>query len=214
MTSKKLNIVVIDYGVGNLRSVDKTLETIGYKAIISSDISVIKTADMIVLPGQGAFATAKAHLEEMGLIEFLKDHIRQQKPYLGICLGFHLLFETSEEHGLHEGFGVFPGHIRHFQRFELPIKIPHMGWNTLSVKQDSNHVFEGLPSNPYVYFVHSYFLESTAQEIVSATTEYGREFVSVVQQPNLLATQFHPEKSGQTGLHMLKQFFNHIHKGI
>lgn len=194
-------IGIIDYGMGNLRSVQKAFEFLGHEAIISDDAAILYEADKIILPGVGAFADAIAALREKKLDVLLQTVVKEQKPLLGICLGMQLLFDKSYEYGEHEGLGILEGKI-----LKLPsdVKVPHMGWNSLDVKKEAP-LFEGLSKEPYVYFVHSYYLETDAP-IVSATTYYGKEISVAAQQDNVFALQFHPEKSGDIGLKILHNF--------
>lgn len=194
-------IGIIDYGMGNLRSVQKAFEFLGKEAIISADQKELIKASHLVLPGVGAFRDAIATLKKTGLDKLIQDAVSQQTPLLGICLGMQLLFEESEENGHYQGLGLLPGRIVH-----LPpeVKAPQIGWNDLIIKKKSP-LFDTLPPESYVYFVHSYYLETTAP-IVSATCLYGKEIAVAAQQGNLFAVQFHPEKSGEVGLKILEQF--------
>ena len=194
-------IAIIDYGMGNLRSVQKAFEFLGMKAVITEDASVIANADKVVLPGVGAFADAMATIRQKGIDKAVYDVVEQKKPLLGICLGMQMFFEKSYEDGDHEGLAMLKGEIK-----KLPdtVKIPHMGWNSLSIQMRSP-LFEGLEEEPYVYFVHSYHLQTEAP-IVSATTYYGRQIQVAAQKDNVFALQFHPEKSGDVGLKILQNF--------
>ena len=194
-------IVIIDYGMGNLRSVQKAFEFVGYDAVITDDIEKIRKADKIVLPGVGAFGDAIKTIREKHIDEEIYKAVDLKKPFLGICLGMQMVFDKSYEYGEHEGLGIIKGEIK-----LLPdnVKRPHIGWNSLDIKMRSP-LFEGLGDEPYVYFVHSYFLETDAP-VVSATTFYGREIQVAAQKDNVFALQFHPEKSGNTGLKILKNF--------
>lgn len=197
-------IAVVDYGVGNLKSVEKALLYIGCKVCVSSDPGVIERSDAIVLPGVGAFSDAMNALEKTGLGELVLSGIHTGKPFLGICLGLQLLFEYSEEGDRkRKGLGVLRGSVKRFPA-GLGLKIPHMGWNRLSIKADGLT----LPGNerPFVYFVHSYYADAGDREVVAATSTYGIEFDAAVCKDNILATQFHPEKSGKTGIDMLKNW--------
>jgi glutamine amidotransferase len=197
-------IAIIDYGVGNLGSVDKAMKFIGLKTEITSDTGTIKKADGVVLPGVGAFSAAMASLERHGLVQAVKDIVREGRLFLGICLGMQMLFEYSEEGGKVEGLGLFRGAVK-----ALPggrgLKVPHMGWNSLDTSGGCP-LFDGLPDNPYVYFVHSYYLDAGDKSIVAATCEYGVTFDAAVGSGRVFATQFHPEKSGETGLTILKNW--------
>lgn len=194
-------IAIIDYGMGNLRSVQKAFEFVGYDAIVTDDIEKIRKADKIVLPGVGAFGDAIKTIREKHIDEEIYKAVDLKKPFLGICLGMQMVFDKSYEYGEHEGLGIIKGEIK-----LLPdnVKRPHIGWNSLDIKMRSP-LFEGLGDEPYVYFVHSYFLETDAH-VVSATTFYGREIQVAAQKDNVFALQFHPEKSGNTGLKILKNF--------
>lgn len=198
-------IAVIDYKVGNLRSVEKALHFIGYDAQVSSDKDFILKADAVILPGVGAFADAMDNLEKHGMIDVIRTVIDSGKPFLGICLGMQLLFECSEEGGENvRGLNILKGAIRQLPQ-NMNLKVPHMGWNLLDIKGNSP-LFDGLPKAPYVYFVHSYYLDTPDEDIVTARTSYGINFAVAVQKGNVFATQFHPEKSGEVGLSMLKNF--------
>ena len=194
-------IAVIDYGMGNLRSVQKAFEYLGYKAVITQQPSEIQKADKVVLPGVGAFKDAMQTIKQKGIDKVLYGVVEQKKPLLGICLGMQMFFEKSYEYGEHKGLGILQGEI-----VKLPegVKIPHMGWNSLNIKK-KNPLFEGLSQEPYVYFVHSYHLNTEA-DIVSATTYYGKEIQVAAQKENVFALQFHPEKSGDVGLNILQNF--------
>lgn len=198
-------IAIIDYGVGNLRSVEKAFEYIGCDTVITSDRKTILQADAVVLPGVGAFADAMENLGKADMIGVVKEVVSKNTPFLGICLGMQLLFDYSEEGGENvKGLGIFKGSIK-----QLPVdkglKVPHIGWNLLKLK-DNCPIFDGLPENPYVYFVHSYYLAADDRDIVKATADYGIEFDAAVGRGNVFAVQFHPEKSGEVGLSMLRNF--------
>ncbi len=197
-------IAIIDYQMGNLRSVQKGFEKVGHSAIITSDPEVLAKADKVVLPGVGAFGDAMQELNRRHLIEPIRQAVASGKPFLGICLGLQLLFDTGYENGRHEGLGMIPGEV---VRFDLPpeFKVPHMGWNQLRFRQECP-VLAGLPDGMHCYFVHSYYVVPQDPRVIATETEYGRPFCSMIQRGNLFATQFHPEKSQQDGLHMLKNF--------
>ncbi len=195
-------IAIVDYGLGNLRSVQKALEYVGQKAVVTGRADEIRKADKIVLPGVGAFAHAIETLRNKGLDKELSAAALEDKPLLGICLGMQLLFDRSYENGTYKGLSLLPGEI-----VRIPangVKIPQVGWNSLKITKKSP-LFDGLPEDPYVYFVHSYYLQTSA-DIVSATTFYGEELNVSAQRGNIYALQFHPEKSGDVGLHILKNF--------
>ncbi len=194
-------IAIIDYGMGNLRSVQKAFEFIGHEAVITDEPDVILKADKVVLPGVGAFSDAIKTIKEKKLDKAIYEAVEGGKPFLGICLGMQLIFDKSYENGEFEGLGIIPGKV---VRLPENVKIPHIGWNNLNIKM-RDPLFEGLGESPYVYFVHSYYLETDAP-VVSATTDYGKEIQVAVQKENVFALQFHPEKSGSTGLRILENF--------
>jgi len=197
-------IVIVDYGMANLRSVQKALEKVGHEAAISSDPKVLAEATKLVLPGVGAFRDAIARLRETDLARPIVDHIKAGKPFLGICLGLQLLFTKSYEDGEHEGLGVFEGDVVRFTR--VPgLKIPHMGWNQLRVRRPAP-ALAGLPEEAAVYFVHSYYVRPSDPAIVATETDYPTPFASSIWHENVFATQFHPEKSQQVGLKILSNF--------
>jgi glutamine amidotransferase len=197
-------IAIIDYGMGNLRSVQKGFEKIGHAATVASDPNVIHAASKIVLPGVGAFGDAMDELRRRKLVEPVKQAIAEGKPFLGICLGLQLLFEVGYEGGQHEGLGVLPGEV---VRFDLPheYKVPHIGWNQLEIRRPAP-ILGGLASRAHVYFVHSYYVVPRNREDIAAETDYGQSFTSVVWHDNVFATQFHPEKSQADGLRILRNF--------
>ena len=198
-------IAIIDYEVGNLRSVEKALHFIGCDAEVSSDRDFILNADAVVLPGVGAFADAMQNLKKHGMIDVIRTVIESGKPFLGICLGMQLLFEYSEEGGENvQGLNILKGAIRQLPQ-NMNLKVPHMGWNLLDIKGDSP-LFGSLSNAPYVYFVHSYYLDASDKDIVIGETSYGITFSVAVQKGNVFATQFHPEKSGEVGLEILRNF--------
>ncbi|MBX7165698.1 MAG: imidazole glycerol phosphate synthase subunit HisH [Pirellulales bacterium] len=197
-------IAIVDYGMGNLRSVQKGFAKVGHEAEIVADAAALERADKIVLPGVGAFADAMDELHRRGLVEPLRKLVGDGRPFLGICLGLQLLFETGFEDGRHEGLGIFAGEV---VRFDLPheFKVPHMGWNQLEIRRPAP-VLAGLPPDTYVYFVHSYYVVPKDPAIVATETTYGRPFCSMIWQKNVFATQFHPEKSQADGLKILANF--------
>ncbi len=202
-------IAIIDYGMGNLRSVQKGFERVGCEAVVTADPKVVLEADKIVLPGVGAFPDCMRNLEEGGFIEPLLRVIREGRPFLGICLGLQLLFTESEEFGIHRGLDVIPGKVVRFPEGMTEggeaLKVPHMGWNQLSVKRRPAP-FAGIEEGTNVYFVHSYYVVPEDQGVVATTTTYGIEFCSSIWKENIVATQFHPEKSQEKGLTILKNF--------
>lgn len=198
-------IAIIDYGVGNLASVNKAFSFIGYDSVITSDHREILAADRVVLPGVGAFADAMESLEKSNMISIINQVAQSGTPLLGICLGMQLLFDYSTEGGEKvEGLGLLKGSITQFP-LDMGLKVPHMGWNSLSIKQN-NKVFRNIPENSYVYFVHSYFLTAQNSIDVAASCNYGIEFDAAVCKGNIMGTQFHPEKSGDVGLEILRNF--------
>lgn len=205
-------IAIIDYGVGNLGSVEKAMKYIGLKVCVTSDADEIRRADAVVLPGVGAFSDAMSSLERHGMVPVVKDTVRQDKLFLGICLGMQVLFDHSEEGGRNtRGLGLYSGAIRVLPKDtglksarDTGLKVPHIGWNSL--KCSDSPIFKGLPDNPYVYFVHSYYLKAEDRSIVTATCQYGVDFDAAVGGGRVFATQFHPEKSGDIGLTILKNW--------
>lgn len=196
-------IVIIDYGMGNLRSVQKALESVGRKALISSDASVIESAEKMVLPGVGAFGAGMKELEQKGLVEPIIKFIASGRLFLGICLGLQLLFTESEEEGLQKGLGIIKGRVKKFP--DKGLKIPHMGWNRIKKVKESP-LLEDIADNTYMYFVHSYYVEPEDKAIVATTTNHGIKFTSSIYKDNIQAMQFHPEKSQEMGLKILENF--------
>lgn len=195
-------IAIVDYGVGNLRSVQKALESLGEPAVVTSDKSLLDRADGVILPGVGAFGDAMVSLRRLDLLGALKLHARSGKPLLGICLGMQLLFSVSEEHGQHVGLGLIPGHVR---RFRGDFKIPHVGWNELRFAR-GNRLTEGLTGGEMAYFVHSYYVDPIERDVIVATTDYFMQLPAIVSAGNIYGMQFHPEKSKSAGLHLLGNF--------
>ena len=196
-------IAIIDYGVGNLFSLKSSLAMIGAQAVVTGDADVIRRADRLILPGVGAFEDAAKKLRDSGMAEFVRAQAAQGKPLLGICLGMQLLFERSYEYGCHEGLGLLKGQVVPMEgRLPKELKIPHMGWNALDVRRGT--LLEGL-SGQYVYFVHSFFAEN-CDDSLSALTEYGIPITAAVEKGNIYGCQFHPEKSGNVGLSILRKF--------
>ena len=197
-------IGIIDYDAGNIRSVEKALSYLGEKTVVSRDPDILKSVDKVILPGVGSFGQAMENLHRYELVPVIRDMIEDGKPFLGICLGLQLLFESSEESPGAEGLGILKGKI-----LKIPsspgLKIPHMGWNSLQL-QNNGRLFRNIPQDTYVYFVHSYYLQAQEPEIVKALTGYGTEIHASVEKDNVFACQFHPEKSGKYGLEILKNF--------
>lgn len=197
-----MRTAVLDYGAGNLASVLRGLKVADLNPFITREPREILAADAVVLPGVGAFARAMDNLREVGLVPVIKEVAARGTPFLGICLGMQLLFEESEEHGLHQGLGLLPGRVR---RFPPGFKIPHMGWNSLDSLQGTG-VLKGIAPGSYVYFVHSYYVTDYEKSQLAASTNYGVEFPSVVCFNNIVGIQFHPEKSSAVGLKILSNF--------
>ena len=201
-------IAILDYERGNVRSVQKGFETVGHHAVVTRDPSLIAQATHVVLPGVGAFGDCVNNLRRFGLIDPIHRTIDQGKPFLGICVGMQVLFSESEEFGVHPGLNVFRGTVKRFPSDRGPassLKVPHMGWNTIRIKRHAPF-FKGLDFDPYVYFVHSYYVETDESDVIGTETPYGRPFVSSVIRENVVACQFHPEKSQRVGLQLLKNF--------
>ena len=197
-------IAIIDYDAGNIRSVEKAMAKLGQEVWVTRDRERIMNADKVILPGVGSFGDAMAHLREYNLVEVIKDVVAEKKPFLGICLGLQLLYESSEETPGVEGLGILKGKILKIPEQE-GLKIPHMGWNSLHLQNDGR-LFRGIEQNPYVYFVHSYYLKAEEDETVKATTQYSVNIHASVEKDNVFACQFHPEKSSDVGLQILKNF--------
>jgi glutamine amidotransferase len=213
-------IAIIDYGMGNLRSVQKGFERVGHEAVVTSDAKTIMNASKVVLPGVGAFPDCMRNLQEYGLIDVVPRSIASGKPFLGICLGLQLLFTESEEFGISKGLDIVKGRVVRFKgpSFETPrgvsrdnagelgtLKIPHMGWNAISIRRKAP-ALQDIPDNSHVYFVHSFHVVPEDKGVIATTTDYGMEFVSGIWKDNIFAVQFHPEKSQALGLSILKRF--------
>ena len=197
-------IAMIDYDAGNIKSVEKAMQLLGQEVEITRDKETILRADKVILPGVGAFGDAMGKLRQYGLDEIIHQVVDKKTPFLGICLGLQLLFERSEETPGVEGLGILKGEILRIPDKE-GLKIPHMGWNSLDFPREGR-LFRGLPENPYVYFVHSYYLKAEDEDIVTATTEYNTTIHASVEKDNVFACQFHPEKSSDIGIQILKNF--------
>ena len=210
-------ITIVDYGMGNLRSVHKGFERVGFPAVITQDPESIRKASGLVVPGVGAFKKAMENLTELGLVEPIKEFIASRRPFLGICLGLQLLFSASEEFGVQSGLGIFAGRVVRFP-FSNPgspparhsLKVPHMGWNAVQIRKRVP-ALEDIEDGAYFYFVHSYYPVPKDRDIVATTTDYGGEFVSSISRGNLFACQFHPEKSQTVGLKILGNFGALVH---
>lgn len=199
-------IAIIDYDAGNIASVQKAFHYLGKQVTVTRDPKEILSADKVVLPGVGAYGDCMNKLHTYQLIDTIHQVVKQQTPFLGICLGLQLMFDYSEEGGHIEGLSLVPGSI-----LRIPnngnLKIPHIGWNSIEIRPDSR-LFRGIDNQSYVYFVHSYYLKAQEESMVAATTEYGTHIHVAIEKDNLFACQFHPEKSGEVGLQILKNFSN------
>lgn len=201
-------IAIVDYGMGNLRSVEKGFHKVGVEARVVRDPKAVDDAKAVVLPGVGAFKDCMRNLEETSLIDAIVRSIRKGKPYLGLCLGLQVLFSESEEFGVYRGLDILPGKV---VRFRINLKVPHMGWNTVKVLRRPP-IFSGIDDESYFYFVHSYYVSPDNADVIAGTTEYGLTFASMVWKDNVVATQFHPEKSQEKGLRILKNFGDFVKK--
>ena len=197
-------VAIIDYDAGNIRSVEKAIASLGYEAAVTRDADTILTADHVILPGVGAFGDAMDKLSSYGLVDVIRTVSCREIPFLGICLGLHLMFENSEEAPGVEGLGLLKGSILRIPEKD-DLKIPHIGWNSLQYPS-RGRLFAGVPEGAYVYFVHSYYLQAQEAGVVKATTEYGVEIHASVEKDNLFACQFHPEKSSDVGMKILQNF--------
>ncbi|MDD2366616.1 MAG: imidazole glycerol phosphate synthase subunit HisH [Desulfuromonadaceae bacterium] len=202
-------IAIIDYGMGNLRSVQKAFEKIGFEAVVTDNPKVVLEAEKIVLPGVGAFRDCMHNLEQGGFVETILKVIKEGRPFFGICVGMQLLFTDSTEFGLYNGLNIIPGHVLRFPDQMTvngeKLKVPQMGWNQISIK-NRPPVFKNIEDKSNVYFVHSYYVTPDDSSVVATTTDYGMEFCSSLWKDNIVATQFHPEKSQTVGLKILKNF--------
>ena len=212
-------IAIIDYGMGNLRSVEKAFEKLKFDALVTRDRSDIERADAIVLPGVGAFKDCMDNLTSLNLVDPVVEGVKKGKPFLGICLGLQLLFSESEEFGLHKGLDIIKGKVKRFPEnlsdlgsTNRKLKIPHMGWNRIKIIKRAP-IYEGIDDESYFYFVHSYYVILEDERVAASETSYGIKFVSSVWKDNIFATQFHPEKSQKIGLAILKNFGNLVKKG-
>ena len=198
-------IAIIDYGMGNIHSVNKALESCGAKTQVTNNPEDIQIADKVILPGVGAFNDAMDELKKQNLIKAIKNHINNKKIFLGICLGMQILFKGSQEAKGVDGLGILKGLVKRFEN-KKNLKIPHIGWNKLKIVSDKCPLLKDIPDNPHVYFCHSYYPMPEDKNIIAATTDYGTDFTSVIWQDNVYGAQFHPEKSQETGLKILRNF--------
>ena len=203
-------IAIVDYGMGNLRSVEKGFERFGFKAKVTDNHKELESADKLVLPGVGAFQDAMDGLKQRGLTDTIVNCIKSGKPFFGICLGLQLLFSRSYEDGEHTGLGIIPGEVVRFKfsgnGTNGKLKIPHMGWNNINLRKPDNPLLKNVPDNAFMYFVHSYYVRPEDNRVVATETEYGVRFASMIWDKNIFASQFHPEKSQKYGLAILKNF--------
>jgi imidazole glycerol-phosphate synthase subunit HisH len=204
-------ITIIDYGMGNLRSVQKGFEKVGFSAKVTADPREVENAQRLVLPGVGAFRDCMANLREGGFIEPILNHVQAGRPFLGICLGLQLLFTESEEFGCHQGLGIIPGKVVRFPEGMAlggeGLKVPHMGWNQIAIRRPAP-ILRGIEDGVSVYFVHSFYVVPEDLQVLATETSYGISFCSSIWKDNVMATQFHPEKSQQVGLRILENFGN------
>jgi imidazole glycerol-phosphate synthase subunit HisH len=198
-------IAVVDGGTGNLRSVENALSHVGGRVTVTADPDVVRRADRIVVPGQGAFRDCLAGLRARGLDEAIRESIHAGKPYLGICLGLQLLFDESEEHGPIAGLGILPGKVIRFRDLPRTLKVPHMGWNSVTAAREEP-LWRGIPEGAFAYFVHSYHAVPADPTMVALTSDYGGPICAAVRKDNVFACQFHPEKSQRVGLTLLESF--------
>jgi glutamine amidotransferase len=202
-------IAILDYGMGNLRSVEKGFHYVGVDAKVTSNTTAVDNAGGVVVPGVGAFRDCIRNLADMGLTDSVMKSIEKGKPFLGICMGLQILFTESEEFGHCKGLSIFKGKVPRFPQSDL--KVPHMGWNNIKIKRH-NPLLDGIPDKKHFYFVHSYYVDPDDKDIIATTSDYGLEFTSMVWKDNVFATQFHPEKSQALGLRMLKNFGEFVRK--
>jgi glutamine amidotransferase len=197
-----VKVVVVDYGAGNLHSVSRAVVNAGTRPLVTSNPSYLEDAEAVIVPGVGAAADTMSNLRQRGFVEPIREYIASGRPFLGVCMGQQALFDVSEEGGEHECLGILPGRV---VRFANGLKVPHMGWNRVRIVKQ-HPIFEGVDDDSYFYFVHSYYPQPAEAAIVIGETEYGVTFASVIARDNIVATQFHPEKSGEAGLRMYANF--------
>ena len=197
-----MSIAIIDYGVGNLRSVEKAFTSQGIDAVVTSDEKQLRAADKLVLPGVGAFKACMDGVKARGFDELVLDAAKAGKPIIGLCVGLQMMFDEGHEFGVHKGLGLMPGRV---VKFPEKLRVPHIGWNQVEFKRD-HAVFSGLPSQTFFYFVHSFYVESADQTCVLGETDYGMRYASICGRDNIVGVQFHPEKSQSAGLKLLKNF--------
>ena len=197
-----MKVVVVDYGAGNLHSVSRAVVNAGTRPLVTSNPAYVEDAEALIVPGVGAAADTMANLRRSGFVEPIREYIASGRPFLGVCMGQQALFDVSEEGGEHECLGILPGRV---VRFSSGLKVPHMGWNQVQIVRP-HPIFEGIADGSYFYFVHSYYPQPQSEDVVIGRTEYGVTFGSVIARDNIVATQFHPEKSGEAGLRMYANF--------
>jgi len=197
-----VKVVIVDFGAGNLHSVSRAVVNAGTRPLVTSNPSYLEDAEAVIVPGVGAAADTMSNLRASGFVEPIRDYIASGRPFLGVCMGQQALFEVSEEGGEHECLGILPGRV---VRFSNGLKVPHMGWNQVRIVKQ-HPIFEGVDEGSYFYFVHSYYPQPADPDVVIGETEYGVTFASVIARDNIVATQFHPEKSGEAGLRMYANF--------
>ncbi len=197
-----MKVVVVDYGAGNLHSVSRAVVNAGTRPLVTSNPSYLDDAEAVIVPGVGAAADTMSNLRASGFVEPIRDYIASGRPFLGVCMGQQALFEVSEEGGEHQCLGILPGRV---VKFSNGLKVPHMGWNQVRIVKQ-HPIFEGVDDGSYFYFVHSYYPQPADPDVVIGETEYGVTFASVIARDNIVATQFHPEKSGEAGLRMYANF--------
>jgi glutamine amidotransferase len=202
--------IIVDYGAGNLRSVARAVVRAGYEPLITSEPSAVEQAEVVILPGVGAAADTMSNLTRCGLVEPIRQYIASGRPFLGVCMGLQALFSVSEEGGEHRCLDILPGRVR---RLPDGLKVPHMGWNSVHQRQ-SPPVFEDIPDGAFFYFVHSYYADPEDRSVVAGETSYGLTFAAVVATANIVATQFHPEKSGEVGLRLYENFLRLARNGV
>ncbi len=199
-----VHVGIVDYGRGNIRSVENAFLAIGANVSLITTPEALNNITHLVVPGQGEFGDCAANLQKQGMFEPIQQWAAQDKPYLGICVGYQLIFDSGEESPDADGLGIIPGTVKKFP--DLGLKIPHMGWNSLTLKDTDHPIWKGLPEDPFFYFVHSYYPEPSSEEHVSASCDYALPFAAAVTRGKLIATQFHPEKSQHNGLQLLRNF--------
>ena len=203
-----MKVGIINYGGGNLRSVINAFESLGHTPLMIDTPADLKEVTHLIFPGQGAFGQCSAQVAELDLLEPMREWIAQDRPFFGICIGYQLLFQGSDESPGDIGLATLKGQVRHFAK-DTQLKVPHMGWNALALKDPQDPMWEGLPAEPYFYFVHSYFPQETEAEDVAATTSYGETFTSAIRRGQVWGCQFHPEKSQHAGIQLLQNFLTH-----